>query len=862
VTGSIVSFLRIEHGRIFVASEDAELSGELTLGRTIPFERAQISSLDGINLIAHAHDPAEALPWQVRGAPSATLGQPGNEVKAQRPGAFEIAFEDVPPAGSRAFAIYDDRHWGETIPVVQGMHYTLAVTFEARECQIAARIEFLDAQKRVITASASDKSAIVESEDPAAQRALYMTVAPGGAAFMRCVLVARPAANAKAPGAVFWEPSLKTGRGASAAGWSPRPTNAASLYASMLSQKLAIYSARIDVRATADIVGDLQVFSGKTLVETVSIAEHCPYVPVDARIIGVEGSRVVYSATRFEGTLGLYIDGTLEDEHGFAAPHGTAEHGFYLPHHLLDGEPHLVQLRDECGVHVIALDYLLFPSSLTPWDALQRHAMPPLPGHLCPLASDRLRAFVANAEAVAEDDDPTPAGLWLQRQLGSIYKALVSGFEFNRTFFPLEFEVHDDPVVSIVIPVHNKYATTFHCLCALLFARNRTPFEVIVTDDGSSDETFAELSTHRGIQIARNPVAEGFIGACKAGAALARGEYILFLNNDTEPTAGWLDELVNCFAIFPRVGAAASKLLYPDGRLQDAGGIIWKTGNPWNYGRLKNPAEPKFSYSRQADYVSGAALITRRDLWEKIGGFADELRPAYFEDTWYSFAVREQGYKTIYCATSRVYHFEGVSNGKDVNTQTGLKRFQEINRPKFKRRWTRDFQSFGEEGKNPDLEKDRGISGRVLFVDWQCPRPDMDAGSYAAVQEMRLAKALGLKVSFLPLNLAFMGRYTEDLNRLGIETWHAPFVHSVKAFFAAFGPQFDAIYMTRYNVAESVLPFVKSAAPHAKTIFCLADLHFLRELRMAVRKGTGRPSSARSRCARRNSRSSARSMSR
>ena len=150
---------------------------------------------------------------------------------------------------------------------------------------------------------------------------------------------------------------------------------------------------------------------------------------------------------------------------------------------------------------------------------------------------------------------------------------------------------------------------------------------------------------------------------------------------------------------------------------------------------------------------------------------SEEFVPAYFEDTDLAFKVREKGYTTWFIPSSVVYHFEGLSNGTDVTETSGLKRFQEINRPKFRRKWAQVFKDYGEEGKLPDLRKDRGILGRALFIDNAVPRPDRDAGSYAALQEMRLVQSLGYKVTFIPLNLAYLGHYQDELNKLGIETY-------------------------------------------------------------------------------------------
>ena len=219
-------------------------------------------------------------------------------------------------------------------------------------------------------------------------------------------------------------------------------------------------------------------------------------------------------------------------------------------------------------------------------------------------------------------------------------------------------------------------------------------------------------------------------------------------------------------------------------------------------------------------------MLTTRAIWDAVGGLSSYLEPMYFEDTDFAFKVREAGYQTWYVPSSVVYHYEGMTSG--TSTASGFKRFQEVNRPKFKRRWARAFTGFGPEGVKPDLEKDRGIFGRVLFIDYSTPRPDIDAGSYAAVQEIRLVQSLGYKVTFLPENLAHLGRYTHDLEKLGVEMIVAPFVLSVPEFLERRGAEFDAVYITRYHVAENTLPAIRAANPRARVILNNADLPCLR----------------------------------
>lgn len=497
-----------------------------------------------------------------------------------------------------------------------------------------------------------------------------------------------------------------------------------------------------------------------------------------------------------------------------------------LPTQWLRGEPLLVEIRDASGSQIYLSHPLLAPRQLTSADLLLQETKRPFPTDLTCRANHRYQALRAHLR------HPIP---------GITQDALLQALETLDADYatlklkPLSFPEVAEPEVSVVIPAHNKVEATYYALSALLLAHTTTSFEVILVDDGSTDETAEIEELVSGIRVVRNAEPLRFIKACNKGASEARGTYVVLLNNDTEVMLGWLDALVDAFQRFDGVGAVGSKLLYPDGTLQDAGGIIWGSGNPWNYGNKQNPWDPRFCYTRQVDYLSGAALMTTKAIWDEVGGLSSYLEPMYFDDTDFSFKIREAGYKTYFVPSSVVYHFEGTTSGTD--TSSGFKKYQEVNRPKFKRRWAKAFSRNGEEGVNPDLEKDRGISGRILFIDYTTPRQDQDAGSYAAIREIELVQALGYKVTFLPQNLAFFGNYTEELQRMGVEVITAPFYLSLAAFLQERGKEFDAAYITRYNVAADTVHLIREFSPKTRIILNNADLHFLRALRAAISEG-------------------------
>jgi GT2 family glycosyltransferase len=202
------------------------------------------------------------------------------------------------------------------------------------------------------------------------------------------------------------------------------------------------------------------------------------------------------------------------------------------------------------------------------------------------------------------------------------------------------------------------------------------PFEVIVVDDASVDETRDLEELISGVTVVRNDTNRGFIEACNRGAAAARGEFVVFLNNDTLVTPGWLSALLEPFEE-PDVGLVVPKLLYPDGRLQEAGGIVFSDGSAWNYGRGDDPTNPKYEFRRDVHYGSGACLAAPRNLFEELGGFDTRFAPMYYEDVDLAFAARSANRRVVYQPACQIFHAEGGTAGTD--TASGAKRYQVVN---------------------------------------------------------------------------------------------------------------------------------------------------------------------------------------
>jgi GT2 family glycosyltransferase/glycosyltransferase involved in cell wall biosynthesis len=387
------------------------------------------------------------------------------------------------------------------------------------------------------------------------------------------------------------------------------------------------------------------------------------------------------------------------------------------------------------------------------------------------------------------------------------------------------------PQVSVVIPVYGQHQYTYNCLLSMSQHTQLDNVQIIVIDDCSPEPAQNALAHVTGVQWIRNAVNLGFIGSCNAAALQATGEYLVLLNNDVQVTPGWLQALLSVFDARSDCGMVGARLVYPDGRLQEAGGIVWQDGSAWNWGRDQDPEHPRYNYLRKADYCSGACLALRKTDWNALNGFERAYTPAYYEDTDLAFRVRQAGKVVYYQPQAKVVHFEGVTSGTDENK--GVKRHQIINQITFFERWRDTLKSHRPNGVQPWAEATRSAKMHVLVVEACMLTPDQDAGSVRMLAIMELMTEMGVQVSFVADNLEYRQPYVSQLQQTGIEVWHRPHLRSVAQLLEQDGAHFDVIIFCRHYIANQYVGQVRQYAPQARIWFDTVDLHYLREERLA-----------------------------
>lgn len=822
-------FLYVDDGKDAEERFAFALNGEPV--RAVRVACAKLDFTRGMNLIENGDCREPELPWRIAGGRQAKLGRNFSEKWNLASGTtayLMAAPEDIPVELE-----YAGRNGCAFVPVAAGATYGFEGYFGTHRCRASVRINLRSADNAPVAAFEwlIPKKLGGPALDGYGKVDMSFVAPPNSAKadIHLCIDTHVPAAGVSSGEAVLFFTHVSFGV-AGANGHSWRPNCLTSEQVSALARDAAILDITLPRLPSAPSISPMQfeAFDRRTGQR-----------PHGSPVLLRAAPQLNFLATSFDGVtlagdmtgltgrerLELAVDGEIAAR---LVPPPTAEPGataikFRIDDAFLDGAPHVLELGDAASGKTLFLNAAILKSFVTPWDVLEEFGRSPWPLELHPMARRRYQNLAAHMTAFAE----APKCAATAQRVGQCF-ALLSGLPAPAVYeTELKVPAPRKPAVSVILCADDLRAA-YRSAAAVVLAYNRISFDVIVGFAGTEENAARLGELVSGATIVRTEPDKGFAWLANRAVASARAPFVALLAAPAEPGAYWLDELRLVFDLFDSVGMAGAKLLQPNGRLHEAGGIVWTSGHCQPIGRNANPEHPQVNYARQADYVSSAAFMIRRSTWDAIGGVSEDLFDPVLEAADLAFKARSKDLKIIYAPHAVVTVEKGGLS--DQPHSPGGQASIAI----FKRNWADRLLAGRPENSSVQQVIDAGINGRVLFIDQQLPRGDIDGGSYAAIQETRLFQALGYRVTFLPVNLTHLGVYTRALQRIGVEVLHAPFAASVEEAIKARGPEFDLVYVTRHHVGRTIIPLVRKHAPRAKIIFNNADLHFLRELRAAL----------------------------
>ena len=407
--------------------------------------------------------------------------------------------------------------------------------------------------------------------------------------------------------------------------------------------------------------------------------------------------------------------------------------------------------------------------------------------------------------------------------------------------------VPDDPRVSIVVLVLDDVDMVEDCLQSLRQTIDSSwRAEFVVVANGTPLSRLQGLQRHEDIVLIRSDTNLGFAGGNNLAAGIARGDLLVFLNDDTVVEPDWLDHLVLTAEADPRIGAVGSRILFEDGSVQEAGGIIWGDGPTTGVGRGLPAGSTEYMYVRDVDYVSANGMLVRRRAWEEAGGFAEDYFPAYYEDVDLCMALSRRGYRVVYEPRAALRHLESRSVPGRYRWFLMLR-----NRGIFRRNWADELVGRepyptvdGQAARERALHRIRGRPPRVLILDDALPDAGLGSGFARASLAVEELVEAGYSVTLRPRNFVLGDRRhttaragaLDRLADLGVDVRFEP----LGSLLRRPGAAFDVVLCSRPLSYRDAMPHLRRHHPQVPIVYDTEALWFRRtELEADVAEEAG-----------------------
>lgn len=386
------------------------------------------------------------------------------------------------------------------------------------------------------------------------------------------------------------------------------------------------------------------------------------------------------------------------------------------------------------------------------------------------------------------------------------------------------------PVASILVPSQDNPEMLTDCLSSIARTIDgvATPYEVIVLFQQMSVQSVqAFLSRVRGVHKLHSRLNLGFGGGNNFAARHAKGKYLVFLNDDTIAREGWLQSLLAAIEGDQSVGAVGSRILFPDGRLQESGAIVWSDGSCYPLGRGSAPGSLAYSYVRDVDYASANGLLVRRDTFERAGGFDARFFPGYYEDVDLCLTIRHVlGQRVVYEPRSVILHRESATSNRDPGFKTFL--FQR-HRALLNEKWATVLASYPTaQPESPAaveraVLRARGNPKTVLVVDDRVPSVGMGSGAGRTADLLEELVSDGYAVTMCATDRGRMP-LTNVLGGLGVDLIAEPLAEHL----ARAQKRYDAVIISRPHNYQAFADSVRRTMPNAALVYDVEALYHRR----------------------------------